>query len=137
MARVKLDQDTFGLCSIMERITKARVKCCFKDDDTIYFVVDIGELGKAIGKGGINIKRVQQEFGKKIKVIEFRNDPASFVRNIIYPVKVEEIVEDGKEILIKDSSKKTKGQIIGRDRSNLNFINKVVKRFFDVEVKVV
>jgi len=137
LARVKLDQDTFGLSSIMERITRARVKSCFKEDDTIYFIVDVGELGKAIGKGGINIKRVQQEFGKKIKVIEYRNDPVSFTRNVIYPVKVEEIVLENDEVIIKDSNKKIKGQIIGRDRSNLNFINKVVKRFFNVEVKVV
>ena len=121
----------------MERITRARVKYCFKDDDTIYFIVGIGELGKAIGKGGVNIKRVQQEFGKKIKIIEFRNDPVSFARNLIYPLKVEEIVLEGEEVLIKDNSKKIKGQIIGRDRSNLVFINKVMKRFFNVEVKVV
>ena len=61
----------------------------------------------------------------------------SFARNLIYPLKVEEIVLEGEEVLIKDNSKKIKGQIIGRDRSNLVFINKVMKRFFNVEVKVV
>ncbi|MBT6774677.1 NusA-like transcription termination signal-binding factor [Candidatus Woesearchaeota archaeon] len=137
MARVKLNQENFGLSSIMERITRAKVKDCFKDEDTIYFVVGIGELGKAIGKGGINIKKAQQEFGKKIKVIEFRNDPVSFARNLIYPLKVEEIVLEGEEVLIKDNNKKVKGQIIGRDRSNLIFINQIMKRFFNVEIKVV
>ena len=121
----------------MERITRAKVKDCFKDEDTIYFVVGIGELGKAIGKGGINIKKAQQEFGKKIKIIEFRNDPVSFARNLIYPLKVEEIVLEGEEVLIKDNNKKVKGQIIGRDRSNLIFINQIMKRFFNVEIKVV
>jgi len=137
LARVKLNQENFGLSSIMERITRAKVKDCFKDEDTIYFVVGIGELGKAIGKGGINIKKAQQEFGKKIKVIEFRNDPVSFARNLIYPLKVEEIVLEGEEVLIKDNNKKVKGQIIGRDRSNLIFINQIMKRFFNVEIKVV
>jgi len=137
MVRVKLDQETLGLSSLMERITRARVKHCFRDEDTVYFIVAPGELGKAIGKNGVNIKRVQQELGKRIKVIEFRDDPLIFVKNIIYPVRVEEIVLEGEEVLIKDNSKKIKGQLIGRDKSNLNLINKITKRFFDLDVKVV
>ena len=137
MARVKLDQETFGLSSLMERITRAKVKACIKEEDTIYFIVAPGELGKAIGKGGVNIKKVQQEFGKKVKIIEYRDDPAAFLRNIIYPLKVENVSLQGKELLIDDQNKKIKGQIVGRDKSNINFINRVVRRFFDLEVRVV
>ena len=121
----------------MERITRAKVKACIKEEDTIYFIVAPGELGKAIGKGGVNIKKVQQEFGKKVKIIEYRDDPAAFLRNIIYPLKVENVSLQGKELLIDDQNKKIKGQIVGRDKSNINFINRVVRRFFDLEVRVV
>ena len=137
MVRLKLDPEILGLSSLMERVTRAKVKDCFREEDTVYFIVFPGELGKAIGKGGSNIKKIQLQLGKQIKVIEFRNDPVSFTRNVLYPVKVEEIVLENDEVLIKDNNKKIKGQIIGRDRSNLNFINKIVKRFFNVEVKVV
>jgi transcription termination/antitermination protein NusA len=140
MARVKLDQETLGLSSLMERITGARVKDCFRDDadETIYFIVEIGQLGKAVGKGGVNIKRVQREFNKKIKVIEFRSNVASFIKNIIYPLKVEEILQEDNIIFIKESSKKTKSLLIGREGKNLKLINRAVKRFFDVnEVKVI
>ena len=138
MARVKLDQQLLGLSTIFERLSKARVKDCFQFEDTIYFVVATGEMGKAVGKGGVTIKRISQELGKKIRVIEFRDNVASFVRNIIYPLKVEEIVEENSEILIRDSSKKIKSQLIGRDGKNLVLLNRAVKRFFNVnEVKVV
>jgi transcription termination/antitermination protein NusA len=137
MVRLKLDPEILGLSSLMERITRARVKDCFREDDIVYFIVAPGELGKAIGKGGSNIKKVQQQLGKQIKVIEFRDDPVVFVRNLIYPVKVEEIVLEGEEVFIKDSNKRIKGQLIGRDKSNINLINKIAKRFFDVEIKVV
>ena len=72
MVRVKLDQETVGLSLVMENVSGARVKDCFQDDDTIYFIVAQGEIGKAIGKSGMNIKRVQDELHKKIKVVEFR-----------------------------------------------------------------
>ena len=138
MARVKLDQQLLGLSIIMERLSGARVKDCFKFDEIIYFVVATGDMGKAVGKGGTTIKRIQQELDKKIRVIEFREKAADFIRNVIYPLTVEEIVEEEGDILIKDDSKKTKSLLIGRDGKNLILVNRAVKRFFDVkEVKVI
>lgn len=137
MARVKIDQEALGWSSLMERITHARVKDCFKEEDTIYFVVAPGELGKAIGKGGSMIRKVQEKFGKPVKVIEFRDDIVSFIKNIIYPVRVEEIVEEDGVVYIRDEDRKKKGQLIGRSGMGIAFVNRVVKRFFDVsEVKV-
>ena len=106
MARVKLNQETLGLSSVFGRMTHAHVKDCFKEEEAIYFIVAAGELGKAIGKGGSMIHRVQEEFGKKIKVIEYRSDVISFVRNVIYPVKVQEIVEEDNCIIIRDEDRK-------------------------------
>jgi transcription termination/antitermination protein NusA len=137
MGRLKLDLDTLGLGTIMERITRARVKDCFKEEDTIYFVVGSGELGKAVGKGGSNIKKAQEEFGKKIKVIEFRNNVADFVRNVIYPLKVEQVIEEEGIVKIKERSKKTKSLLIGRGGKNLKLINRAVKRFFNVNEVIV
>lgn len=137
MKRLILDQDAFALSSIMERITGAQVKDCFKDEDTIYFVVGIGELGRAIGKGGVNIRRVQNELGKRIKIIEYREKAVDFVKNVIYPANVEDIIEENDGIVIKDRSKKTKSILIGRGGKNLKMINRAVSRFFNKEVKVV
>ncbi len=138
MARVKLDSQLLGLSTIMERLSKARVKDCFSFEDTIYFVVATGEMGKAVGKKGSTIKRIQQELGKKIRVIEFRDNLNSFIRNVIYPVKVEEIIEEDGMVLIRDSNKKVRSLLIGREGKNLLLLNRAVKRFFNVsEVKVV
>lgn len=138
MARLKLDQDTLGLSSLMERITRVRVKDCFRDENsgTIYFVVETGQLGRAIGKGGSNIKKVQQEIGKRIRVVEYRERVVEFVKSFIYPAQVEEVVENEEMIIIKDPSKKTKSLLIGREGRNLMLINRAVKRFFNKEVKV-
>ena len=137
MGRLKLDTDSLGLGAIMERITRARVKDCFKEDDIFYFIVASGELGKAVGKGGSSIRKVQEELGKKIKVIEFRNNLATFVRNVIFPLKVEEIIEEEGIVKIKERSKKTKSLLIGRDGKNLKLINRAVKRFFNVNEVIV
>jgi transcription termination/antitermination protein NusA len=135
MSRIKLDSDIIGLSSLMEKRTHVHVKDCFRDEETIFFIVGVGELGKAIGKGGSTIKKVQEEFGKKIRVVEFRSEAADFIKNLIYPLKVEDIIV-GNEIVIKDSNRKTKSLLIGRDGKNLALVNRAVQRFFGKEVKV-
>lgn len=136
MARIKLDRDVLGLGLILEKIARVRVKDVFKEDDVIYFIVDNGQLGKAIGKGAENIKKLSTRFNKKIKIIEYSQSPEVFVKNVVYPAKPQEIVIEGENIIIRDQSKSTKSMIIGRGGKNLALVNRAVKRFFSFEVKV-
>jgi len=138
--RLKLDQDTLGLSSIVERISRVRVKDCFKDEgnETVYFVVETGELGKALGKGGSNIHAIQQELGKRVRLVEYHPNVTDFIRSLIYPAEVAKIEQEGNVILIKDENRKTKSLLIGRDGRNLKLLNRAVKRFFNIEdVRVV
>ena len=137
MSRLKLDQDTLGLSTVLERMTHARVKDCFREGEMIYCIIAPGDVGKAIGKQGSTIKKVQEELGKPIKIIEFNENVIDFVRNVIAPLTVAEIIEENGIIILKDTNKKTKSLLIGRESRNLGVINRAVKRFFNVEVKVV
>lgn len=123
----------------MEKITRVHVKDCFKggeEGDTIYFVVAAAELGKAIGKGAVNIQKLQKDLNKKIRIIGYHDNVVDFVKSIIYPAKVEEIVQEGEVVFIKESNKKTKSLLIGRGGRNLKLINRAVQRFFNVEIKI-
>ncbi|MBT3836248.1 NusA-like transcription termination signal-binding factor [Candidatus Woesearchaeota archaeon] len=136
MARLKLDPETIGFSNLMEQMTHARVKDCFKDEETIYFVVGFGQMGKALGKGAINIKRLQEKFNKKIKIIEFNDDVCKFVRNVAYPLKIESVTLEENYVKIQDSSKKTKSLLIGRQSRNLNMLKRAVTRFFNIDIKI-
>src|SRR3990167_7969844 len=136
MNRIKLDHELFGLSSIIENKTHARLKDVFKEEEIIYVIVAPGEMGKILGKGGETIKRLQQQFGKRIKAIEYNDSVEIFIKNIIFPLTAEEIVQDDSVVYIKDSQKKTKSLLIGRNGRNLKLINRAVKRFFNLEVKV-
>ena len=138
MTRVILNQELMGLSSLMERITKAKVKDCFTDEEgSIFFVVAPGEIGKAIGKGASNIKRLQQELQRKIRIIEYNDNVVEFVKNIIYPLHVQSITEEQGVIIIKETNKKAKSLLIGRQGRNLKLIDRAVKRFFQHEIKVI
>lgn len=138
MARLKLDQDAIGLSSIFEKISHVQVKDCFQDEDTIYFIVGTGQVGKAIGSKAQNIHRIQEDLGKRVRVIEFKERVEDFVKSIVYPLDPEQVVlNDEGFVEVKDSRKKTKSLLIGRGGKNLQLINRAVRRFFNVEVKII
>jgi len=137
LGKVILDQEALGLSLLFEKMTRAKVVDCFQDGEVICFVVSAGEMGKALGKNASNLHRLQQEFAKRVKLIEYNENLIWFVQNVIYPLKVEEIIPGEGTITLKDSNKKTKGLLIGRDGKNLLLTKRAVKRFFNVDVVVV
>ncbi len=118
--------------SLFESLSGAKVKDCIVND-VIFFIVHENEMGKAIGKQGSNIKRVENTLKKKIKLAEFNNDVSQFIQNLIYPLKAKEIKEEEGVVTIYVDDRKTKGMLIGRDRHNINSIKDIVKRYFKVE----
>ena len=123
---------------IFESSTNAKVKDCIVDEDGILFVIEENDMGKAIGKHGSNINRMEDILKKNIRLVEFSNNASQFVQNLIYPVEAKDIREENKIISIYCHDAKSKGRIFGRDRQNIQKINETVKRYFDIEeVKVV
>ncbi|HLD16079.1 MAG TPA: NusA-like transcription termination signal-binding factor [Candidatus Nanoarchaeia archaeon] len=135
---MKYDLIFIGYVNTFENLTKAGVKDCFFDkNNNLVFVVNNGDAGKAIGKFGSTIKRLNNLLKKNIKVIEYNEDVIQFIRNCLMPLKVQNITQENKLIKIESEDKKLKGLIFGRDRANLKELNEIVKRFFDVEVVVI
>lgn len=125
------------LIILFESLSGARVKDCISNEKLI-FVIEENEIGKAIGKNGINIKRMEAKLKKKIKLIEFSTDVLQFVKNIIYPIEVSDIKQEERTITIYGKNTSTKAMLIGRERQNIDRLTNIVKRYFDVnEVKVV
>lgn len=137
MNRIKLDSDLMKLITLFESVTGARVKDCIANEKLI-FIIEEGEMGKAIGKSGINIKRMENMTKKKIKLAEFSSNVSQFVKNFVYPIEASNIEEENGIVTIHGKDTGTKAMLIGRERQNIIHLSKIVKRYFDVkEIKVV
>src|SRR3989338_6966028 len=122
--------------SLFESLTAAKVRDCIVNEQ-ILFIVNENDMGKAIGKQGSNVKRIENMLKKKIRLVEFNSDIVQFVQNLIYPITAKEIKEENGIVSIYCNDVKSKGMLIGRDRHNINFVNDVVKRHFGInEIKV-
>jgi transcription termination/antitermination protein NusA len=123
--------------SFFENLTRSKVKDCIDSGSSLIFVVQKGEIGKAIGKNASNIKKIENLLKRKVRVIEFDEDVAKFVRNVLAPIKVDEVELVDSKVVIRDPNMKTKGMIIGRDASNLKKHKEIVSRYFPIEDIVV
>ena len=128
---MKLDLQLIGYINLFENITKARIKdCFFGKNNVLIFIVQPGELGKAIGKDVYNIKKLAIKLKYKIRVLGFNNDPNVFVKNILYPLNGFEVNLRNDKVAIITEDKVLKGKIYGRDRSNLKQVNEIFKKYF-------
>ena len=133
MSKIKYDIALMQYMSLFEGITKSKIKDCISTEDFLIFIVNENEAAKAIGKKGVNVKRLQEMFKKKIKIVEFSNDKLKFIKNFIAPLKAQEIKEENNIVFIKGDDNKTRGLLIGRNAKNLEGLKNIVKRHFEFE----
>ena len=137
MVKIKYSSDIMKYMSIFESLTGAKLKDCMVND-IVVFVVQENEMGKAIGKKGSNIKRIEGILKKKVRLVEFNNDVCRFIHNLIRPLDAKEIKEEDGIVSIYGNDVNTKSMLIVINRNKINSINEVVKMYFTVkEVKVV
>ena len=132
---IQYDTRVIGLINIFENVTKAKVKDCFEEEDTLVFIVQEGQVKRAVGPGGQNIRKLSAMMKRKIKVIEFSGDVERFVINLLYPLRPRTQLRDG-ALVLKAADSREKGQIFGREKTNLKRIQGIVSKYYKLEIKV-
>jgi len=134
---MKIDNDTIQQINLFEGLTKSRVKDCFEYNDRLTFIVNEGQIMDAVGKGGKKIQRIEEMFNRKLKVIEFSDDPEKFLRSFISPVKPKSIEINERIIEVVVTTSKDRGILIGRSAKNLNMLKEVLGKYFGLDIKIV
>ena len=135
---IKLTTDQIRLISLFQNVTKTTARDCLDDEkqNKIIFVVNEGKMGLAIGKGGSNIKSLQNILKRNVELVEHFDDPAKFLKNILNPKFVNEVKLDTKQdgssqaIVIVDQGKK--GLVVGREGRNAEKARLFAKRYFGI-----
>jgi transcription termination/antitermination protein NusA len=136
--KIKLTSDELRLISLFQSITSANARDCVVDEkmDRVIFIVNKGQMGLAIGKGGATIKQLQNVVGKKVELVEYSDDPSEFIRNILNTDMINEIRLNDKidgtrqAIVIVDAKKK--GVVVGREGRNAEKARLLAKRYFQI-----
>jgi N utilization substance protein A len=143
LTRVKLSMDDMGLIARFEQITGVSAVDIVRDDDgeRIIVVVRAKQLGKAIGRGGINVKAASDAFGRSVDIVEMAETAEDFVKSALAPARVEavKIIEhrDGTKVASVTVKSDDRGIAIGRDGRNVARARILVKRHFDLNNVVI
>jgi N utilization substance protein A len=136
--KIKLTPEEFSYLSLFQTITTAVSRDCIIDDkmDRVIFVVHKGQMGMAIGKGGTNIKQLQNAITKKIELVEYSDNPVNFIKNIFNSNMVQDVRISEREAGIKNAivvvDMKKKGLVVGKDGRNVDKARMLAKRYFNI-----
>lgn len=126
-----------------EQITGAAAIDIIRDDEgkRIIVVVRAKQLGKAIGRGGVNVKAASDVFGRAVDVVEMAETVEEFVKSALAPARVEavKIIErrDGNKVASVTVKNEDRGIAIGREGRNVARARILVKRHFDLDNVVI
>lgn len=141
MAGIKLSGDEIGCIALFEGLTKATARDCIIDDDgSITFIVNEGDMGRAIGKGGSNIRQASKILKREVTVVEYSEDPVKFIRNLVYPIRPVKLKIEGKNskaVARISVSPRDRAAAIGRRGKNIQRIKKIAARHHDVDDVVI
>jgi N utilization substance protein A len=132
--------ETIRLITLFENLTGVRVRDCLvdKESNTVYFVIEEGMVGMAIGKNGNIVKNAEKIMRKNIKIFEFSKDLKTFVKNLIPQANEIRIKNENNSITVEVKvDKKEKPIVIGREEKNLKILKQLFQRNHKVNNLVV
>ena len=138
--KIKYDMQTIQWMSLFEKITRARLKDCFTHNNKLCFLVEEGQLRKALGPQKKNLIRLESLLNRKLKIIEYKDDLLKFIVNVFAPLKVAKIEETEEGVVtITGPDQKTKGLMIGARAQNLRNYEQIVQKYYPTlkEIKII
>lgn len=135
---IKLTTDQMRLMSLFQNVTGATARDCVEDEkqDRVIFVVNSGKMGLAIGKGGSHIRTLQNIVKKNIEIVEYSDDPAEFLKNmlnskLVFEVKLNKRADGTMQAIVLVDPRK-KGIVVGREGRNAEKARLLAKRYFEI-----
>lgn len=133
MARIVFDSRVLQMMSLFEQITRARLRDCIDTDAAIVFVVQPNELGRALGKRAVHVRTLSRLLKKRVRVVEYSDDCISFIKNLLYPVLVKNIVIEDDMVTVAAPDVRSRGILIGRNASHVRANEAIVQRYFPIQ----
>ena len=135
---IKFGANEIRFIALFENMTGAMVKDCIIDDDNnkVTFVVKQGDMGLAIGKRGSTVSKVQRAVDRGVEVIEFNEDPAQFIKNILSPAELQSVKistrKTGEKIATVSTDNTNKRIAIGKNGINIERAKLLAKRQHEI-----
>ncbi len=134
-----LDLQTIRYINLLDEASRVKTRKCFNYNNVIIFAVPGFLVSRAIGPEAINVRRMQEKLGKRIRIIkeaESSQDAEGFIKSVISPVSFKSLeIKDG--VMILNAGTRNKASLIGRNRRREIELKQIVKDTFGIDLKIV
>lgn len=134
-----LDMQDIRHLNLFSQITRINTRYCFDYNKTLIFCVPKNLINQALGEEGKNLRRMSEIIGKRIKIIPSPRgdqDIKFFVENVVKPLTFKSLEIKNDEVTLT-AGVQNKAALIGRDKKRLMELQKVVKNYFNKELKII
>lgn len=135
MTEIAFDNEILGYIRLFEERTGARVKDCLEAEDKLVYLVEPGEIHKAVGPGGAVVDRLKEMLKKEIQVVEYSDDAETLARNVFFaftPLKVEFAPKGKGRHVAVTVDPAWKARAIGKAGKNLKIARAILMRHSDI-----
>jgi N utilization substance protein A len=136
LGEIRLTTESIQYIALFENMTKAKILDCILEEERVVYVVKQGDMGLAIGKNGENINRVKKTLDKPIELVEYSDDPITFLKNAFGPVSLNSvniINKNDKRLAYAEVPNKEKGLAIGRNGKIIEKVKMLARRHHNIE----
>jgi NusA-like KH domain protein len=125
--------------NLLDIASHVKTRKCFVYNNVVVFAVPRMMISQAIGPGAVNVHRIQEQLGKKVKIVAEPSgigEASEFVREIVSPVRFKSLeLKEGSFVLNAGSS--SKAALIGRNRRRLDELRQIMMDNFGIELRIV
>ncbi|MBI4406795.1 NusA-like transcription termination signal-binding factor [Candidatus Micrarchaeota archaeon] len=128
-----IDSESLQLMNEFEQRTGAALADIIQEGDAVLFVVQPGQIGKAIGKNGSTLARLRDVMkSKNVDVIEDCEDTRGVIEKTLRGAVIRNVSEtDGRISIHVDPA--TRGIAIGKNGANIKKLKLYLKKKFGVQ----
>ncbi|MCE4618510.1 MAG: NusA-like transcription termination signal-binding factor [Desulfurococcales archaeon] len=142
MVEERITPEELRYLSILEELTGALGIRCIVDEDNnkLIFLVKDTDVGKAIGRGGKNVKLLRALLKKNIEIVPYGEDLDTMVKNLFPSVKILGIdvnERNGEKQVIVKVAEEDKGRAIGKEGRNIKRARLILQKLYGVSSVVI
>jgi NusA-like KH domain protein len=132
-----IDMKLMRYINLFERVARVSTTNCFVYNNVIIFAVPKELVSKAVGKDGINVRRLGETLRRKIKVIAIANPEddegmKKFISDIVSPIEFNKVEIKDNQVTI-NAGRQSKAALIGRGRQREKELNDILKNYFKIQ----
>ncbi len=134
-----IDMQMMRYINLLDRTSKVKTRKCFLYNNIIIFAVPKFFISQAIGHGSSHIRAIQEQIGKRIRIIEEAHgleDAPRFAEAIVAPITFKSLeLKEG--IFVLTAGNQSKAALIGRNRRREKELRQIMKDTFGIDLKII